>query len=44
MYLDKELFSNNKIVLDNNEKINIFKEYIKKWTKEEHKMVAETMV
>ena len=44
IYLDKELFSNNKIVLDNNEKINKFKEYIKKWTKEEHKMVAETMV
>lgn len=44
IYLDKELFSNNKIVLDNNEKLNKFKEYIKKWTKEEHKMVAETMV
>ncbi len=44
IYLDKELFSNNKIVLDNNERINKFKEYIKKWTKEEHKMVAETMV
>ena len=36
IYLDKELFSNNKIVLDNNEKLNKFKEYIKKWTKEEH--------
>ena len=44
IYLDKELFSNNKIVLDNNERINKFKDYIKKWTKEEHKMVAETMV
>ena len=44
MYLNKELYSKNKIVLDSEEKLSLFMSYVKKWTAEEHKMVAETMI
>ena len=44
MYLDKNLFKNNKLIIDNKEKLDIFMNYIKDWTEEKHQMVAETMV
>lgn len=44
MYLDKNLFSNNRITLDNEEKLLLFMKYIKKWKNDNHKMVAETMI
>ena len=44
IYLDKRLFNDNKIVLDNDTKLNLFLNHIKNWTKVEHKMVAETMI
>lgn len=44
MYLNKELFVDNRIILNNKEKISIFMEYIAKWTNEEHKKVAERML
>lgn len=43
MYLNKNLFKDNKIILDTDEQMSLFMSYIKKWKNENHKMVAETM-
>jgi len=44
LYLDKELFKNNKIIIDNGEKLKKLLIYINRWKPIEHKMVAETMI
>ena len=44
IYLDKELFIDNKIVLNNKEQLKKFMNYVFKWTPEVHTMVAETMI
>ncbi len=44
MYLDKNIYSNNKIVINDNEKLKTFMDYIHTWTPEKHSMVAETMI
>lgn len=44
MYLDKDLYNDNKIVLNDYNKIKTFMNYIHTWTKEKHSMVAETMI
>ena len=44
MYLDKELFIDNKIDLNTEERLTKFMKYIHNWTIDKHKMVAETMI
>ena len=44
MYLNKNLYTNNKIIIDNQDKIDKFNKYISNWTPENHRMVAETMI
>ena len=44
MYQDKDLFINNKIVLNNEEQFKRFFEYLNNWTPKKHNMTAETMV
>ena len=44
MYQDKRIFVDDKIKLNTKEELEIFTQYIDAWTKEKHKMVAETMV
>lgn len=44
LYLDKELFNNNMIIINNDQKLDAFMKYVKSWTSENHRMVAETMV
>ncbi len=43
MYLNSNLFINNKITINNEQQLNLFMKYIHEWTPEKHKMVAETM-
>ena len=44
IYLDKNLFINNRITINNEQQLSLFMKYIHNWTPEKHKMVAETMV
>ena len=44
IYLDKSLFIDNKIILNDEQQLNKFMEYVKHWMPEKHKMVAETMI
>lgn len=44
IYLDKNLFNNNKIIINNSQQLDEFMKYVKSWTIENHKMVAETMI
>ena len=44
MYLDNNLFINDKIIINNQQQLNRFMQYIKAWTPDNHKMVAETMI
>ncbi len=44
MYLDKNLFINDKITINNKQQLNLFMQYIHNCTPEKHKMVAETMI
>ena len=44
IYKDKRLFINKKIVLNTKEKKDLFINYLKKWKKERHYLVAETMI
>lgn len=44
MYLNPNLFENNKIIINNDQQLNLFMQYIHNWTSEKHKMVAETMI
>ena len=43
IYLDKELYSNNKILLNSADSVEKFKNYINKWDKKNQYMVAETI-
>lgn len=44
IYLDKELFANNRIIINSQRQYELFISYIKKWNKDNHRMVAETMI
>ena len=44
MYLNKDIFVDNKLVINDERQLDIFLNYISKWTPERHKMVAETMI